>query len=327
MVMAVLLLALVVGLSGCAVNRSVRAVDLTAHTLARPTTADSLTSPEAAVQGIAAIMVADLGLPVPERVTVYLYSGREVFEQGLIRDANIAPVRAAELSDFAVGVGKRRQLLLHDEQGMDRGREWLRLIAHELTHVVQIELAHGEGRVEQWLAEGMAEWVAFTVLERLQLDAVRRRHETAVAGVRSQAALQAGRLDLETLGTPRGFTMRHLREGSLPTYQLSFLMTEYLIHREGFPRTPRIFRGSGSTPRPPGDLSERVRAEPRAVRAGSAAVPPAAHQRTGAKRPGGSIPRRTVLSLNVGSRPAGRKARMLAAKRRAVLEVAPAPSI
>ena len=241
MMMAVLVLALVMGLSGCAVNRSVRAVDLTAHTLARPTTADSLTSPETAVQGIAAIMVADLGLPVPERVTVYLYSGREVFEQGLIRDANIAPVRAAELSDFAVGVGKRRQLLLHDEPGMDRGREWLRLIAHELTHVVQIELAHGEGRVEQWLAEGMAEWVAFTVLEQLQLDAVGRRHETAVAGVRSQAALQAGRLDLETLGTPRGFTMRHLREGSLPTYQLSFLMTEYLIHREGFPRILEYF--------------------------------------------------------------------------------------
>ena len=239
--MATLLLALLLGVAGCAANRSVVAVDLTAHTLVRPSGAASLASAGDAVQGIAAIMVRDLGLPVPERVTVYLYSGREVFEQGLIRDANIAPVRAAELSDFAVGVGKRRQLLLHDEPGMERGREWLRLIAHELTHVSQIELAHGEGRAEQWLAEGMAEWVAFTVLERLELDAVSRRHEVAVAGVRGQAALQAGRLDLETLGTPRGFTMRHLREGSLPTYQLSFLMTEYLIHREGFPRLLEYF--------------------------------------------------------------------------------------
>jgi hypothetical protein len=239
--MATLLVALLFGVTGCAVNRSVLAVDLTGHTLVRPSSAASLTSPVDAVQGVAAVMVRDLGLPLPERVTVYLYSGREVFEQGLIRDANIAPVRAAELSDFAVGVGKRRQLLLHDEPGMDRGREWLRLIAHELTHVAQIELAHGEGRAEQWLAEGMAEWVAFTVLERLQLDLVSRRHELAVAGVRFQAALQAGRLDLETLGTPRGFTMRHLREGSLPTYQLSFLMTEYLIHREGFPRLLEYF--------------------------------------------------------------------------------------
>jgi hypothetical protein len=235
------LLALVLVLAGCAVNRSVVLVDLPAYTLKPPTDPQSLTSPDAAVRGIAAIMVQDLGLVVPERVTVYVYSGREVFEQGLIRDADIAPARAAELSDFAVGVGKRRQLLLHDEPGMSQGAEWLRLIAHELTHVSQIELAQGEGRAEQWLAEGMAEWVAFTVLERLGLDTLNRRRAVAVAGVRSQAALQAGRLDLGTLGTPRGFTMRHLREGSLPTYQLSFLMTEYLIQRDGFPRLVAYF--------------------------------------------------------------------------------------
>jgi hypothetical protein len=216
-------------------------VNLHANTLQTPTDAEDLRSPETAVRGIAAIMVRDLGLVLPERVTVYVYSGREFFEQGLIRDADIAPVRAAELSDFAIGVGKRRQLLLHDEPGMGHGPEWLRLIAHEMTHVSQIELAQGEGRAEQWLAEGMAEWVAFAVLERLRLDTLNRRRAVAVAGVRAQAALQTGRLDLETLGTPRGFTMRHLREGSLPTYQLSFLMTEYLIQRDGFSRLVEYF--------------------------------------------------------------------------------------
>ena len=35
--------------------------------------------------------------------------------------------------------------------------------------------------------------------------------------------------------------MRHLREGSLPTYQLSFLMTEYLIQRDGFSRLVEYF--------------------------------------------------------------------------------------
>ena len=235
------LLLLLLSVAGCAVNRSVVPVNLHANTLQTPTDAEDLRSPETAVRGIAAIMVRDLGLAVPERVTVYVYSGREVFEQGLIRDADIAPVRAAELSDFAVGVGKRRQLLLHDEPGMGQGPEWLRLIAHEMTHVSQIELAQGEGRAEQWLAEGMAEWVAFAVLERLRLDTLNRRRAVAVAGVRAQAALQTGRLDLETLGTPRGFTMRHLREGSLPTYQLSFLMTEYLIRRDGFSRLVEYF--------------------------------------------------------------------------------------
>ena len=56
-----------------------------------------------------------------------------------------SPVRAAQLSDFAVGVGKRGQLLLHRETDDPRSREWLRLLAHELSHVSQIELAQGEG--------------------------------------------------------------------------------------------------------------------------------------------------------------------------------------
>jgi hypothetical protein len=231
-------------LGGCAPARSVSHVNLHPSSLEIPADGDDVRSPEAAVRGVAAIMVRDLGLPVPERVTVYVYSGREVFEQGLIRDADIAPVRAAELSDFAVGVGKRRQLLLHDEPGIGQP-EWLRLIAHEMTHVSQIELARGEGRAEQWLAEGMAEWVAFTVLERLRLDQVARRRAVAVSGIRAHAALQAGRLDLETLGTPRGFTMRHLREGSLPTYQLAFLMTDYLIQRDGFARLVEYFAAAG----------------------------------------------------------------------------------
>src|SRR5262245_39687969 len=137
---------LLLSLSGCAPSRSVVSVNLPATTLQSPTDAHDLRSPEAAVRGIAAIMSRDLGLAVPEQVTVYVYTGREVFEQGLIRDADIAPARAAELSDFAVGVGKRRQLLLHDEPGMDQGPEWIRLIAHEMTHVSQIELAQGRGR-------------------------------------------------------------------------------------------------------------------------------------------------------------------------------------
>jgi hypothetical protein len=210
--------------------------------LTAPHGVEGLTTHEQAVRGISAILVKDLGLPVPEQVTVYVYASREVFQQGLIQDANVSPSRAAELSDFAIGVGKRRQLLLNDEAYQQRGREWFRLIAHELAHVSQIELAQGEGRAEQWLAEGMAEWVAFTVLEHLSLDTVQHRRRVASSGIRNHAALLAARLDLETLGSPRGFTVRHLKEGSLPTYQLAFLMADYLIERDGLGRVVDYFR-------------------------------------------------------------------------------------
>src|SRR5215470_3667659 len=232
---------LLVVVAGCGSGRVVLPITIDPG-LTPPQSVIGMTTHEQAVRGIAAILVKDLGLPVPQQVTVYVYASREVFEQGLIQDANVSPSRAAELSDFAIGVGKRRQLLLNDEAYQQRGREWFRLIAHELAHVSQIEMAQGEGRAEQWLAEGMAEWVAFTVLERVGLDTVQHRRRVAASGIRNHAALVAARLDLETLGSPRGFTVRHLKEGSLPTYQLAFLMADYLIERDGFDRVVAYFK-------------------------------------------------------------------------------------
>ena len=237
-----LLLAALVVVAGCGSGRVVLPFQLDSASLVAPRDSSTLTSHERAVRGLSAILVRDLGLPMPASFVVYVYSGRQVFEQGLIQDAQVTPVRAAELSEFAVGIGKRRQLLLNDDAGHPHGREWLRLIDHELAHVSQIEMAGGEGRAEQWLAEGMAEYVAFMALERLSLDTVDNRRVLATAGIRNHAALVAARLDLETLGNPRGFTVRHLKEGSLPTYQLAFLMADYLIARDGFERVVNYFR-------------------------------------------------------------------------------------
>jgi hypothetical protein len=198
---------------------------------------------EAVVRGVATILRRDLGLPVPEQVTVYLYSSRPVFERGLVSDGQLPPVRAAELGEFAIGVGKRRQLLLHNDGAPPASRYWLRLIAHELTHVAQIELAQTEGVAEQWLTEGMAEWAAFAVLERLGLDTLAERRAIAHGQVRDHPALHPGRLDLVTLGDPRGFTARHQRDGSQATYQLAFLMTDHLALRHGFDQLLVYYRG------------------------------------------------------------------------------------
>jgi hypothetical protein len=238
------LLALVmfIAVAGCGSGRLVLHISIDHGALSRPDSTNELATHDRAVRGIAAILVQDLELPVPELVNVYVYHNRRSFERGLVEDANVSPSRAAELSDFAIAVGKRRQLLLNDEGADHQGREWLRLIAHELAHVSQIELAQGEGRADQWLAEGMAEWVAFTVLERLSVDSVAKRRVSARRGIKGHAALQAARLDLDTLGSPRGFTPRHRREGSLPTYQMAFLMADYLIQRDGLPRMVEYFR-------------------------------------------------------------------------------------
>jgi hypothetical protein len=228
------------GLGGCQSARSVMPVRLDSQDLVPPADPRLLTTHEAAVRGIGAMLVRDFGLPVPDHVTIYVYGSRRVFEEGLVRDAHLAPARAAELSESAIGVGRPRQLLFHDVAS-ERGREWLRLIAHELTHVCQIELAGGERGPAQWLKEGMAEWIAFSVLERLRLDSVARRREAALGSVRRSLAF-ATRLDLEALGSPAGFGARHHGNGATPTYQLSFLMVDHLIERGGFARVVEYFR-------------------------------------------------------------------------------------
>ncbi len=228
------MLCLATVLAGGSDGRVVVPLWLDPLSLMAPTDARALRTTDDAVRGIAAIMAKSFGLAVPDRVTVHVYGGRRAFEQGLMRDARVSPLLAAKLSDFAIGVGSRGQVLLNDQPPDRTQREWLRLIAHELTHLSQIELAGGEGRGEQWLAEGMAEWVAFSTLERLGLDTLGRRRQAVSAALRGHATLLQRGLELEAHGTPQGFTAWHLREGTGPVYQVAFLIADSLIERRGF---------------------------------------------------------------------------------------------
>jgi hypothetical protein len=186
------------------------------------------------VELVKTVLTRDIGLPLPATVGVYIYDSRDKFRQGLIDEAWVSPQGVDELAGFAVGLARPGRVLLNSRAAKARV-EWLRLVAHELTHVAQFQLAGDEGRAEQWLAEGMSEHVAYQVLERLGVGVSLAQHRDAAARrARNQAAFARARLDLHTLGTPRGFTLRHQKEGSVETYHLAFLMVDYLIQREGF---------------------------------------------------------------------------------------------
>jgi hypothetical protein len=182
-----------------------------------------------------------LGLALPADVRVYVYDTRAAFRRGLIDEAYVAAGRVEEIAAFAAGLARPGRVLLYPRAARGR-REWRRLIAHELTHVAQFALAGGDGRADQWLAEGVAERVAFEVLERLGLDTLTERRARALKGARQHPGFAAGKLDLAALGSPREFTLRHQRDGSLETYQLSFLMADYLVERLGLDGVLAYFR-------------------------------------------------------------------------------------
>lgn len=185
-------------------------------------------------------VLQELGLPIPPSTRVYIYSSRQAFRRGIVEDANLSPDGADELAAFAVGLARPGRVLLNGKLS-DAGSEWLRLVAHELTHVAQFQLAGGEGRADQWLAEGMAEHVAFQALERMGVGSLDRQRKVALRRARGQAAVAQSRLDLATLGSPRQFTLRHQREGSTATYHLTFLLADYLVQRHGFDKVVQYF--------------------------------------------------------------------------------------
>jgi hypothetical protein len=185
-------------------------------------------------------VIQELGLPLPPATRVYIYSSRQAFRRGIVEDANLSPDGADELAAFAVGLARPGRVLLNGKLA-DSGSEWLRLVAHELTHVAQFQLAGGEGRADQWLAEGVAEHVAFQALERMGFGSMERQRKVALRRARGQAAVAQSRLDLATLGSPRQFTLRHQREGSTATYHLTFLLADYLVQRNGFDKVVQYF--------------------------------------------------------------------------------------
>ena len=186
------------------------------------------------------VLTTQVGLPLPVNTRVHVYTTREAFRRGLVQDAAMGEDGADELAAFAIGIARPGRALLNGRMA-DGGREWVRLVAHELTHVAQFELAGGEGRAEQWLAEGMAEHVAFQVLERLGGGSLAGHRRVALARVQQQPAFAHGRIELSTLGSPRDFTLRHQREGSVETYHLTFLLADYLIERHGFDAMVKYF--------------------------------------------------------------------------------------
>jgi hypothetical protein len=194
---------------------------------------------------VTAIIVTELDLPLPRQFTVFVYSTRAEYQQGLVRVAGISLLRAVEIADSAVGLGHHRQIFINDEalRGAPR-RDWLGVVAHELTHAAQYELSGGRrGRSEQWLREGMADWVRFLVLERVGEDTFRRQRERvlrAVAGV--LPALRDNPPDLLALGSPPGWSARTVHSGGRLTYGLAFLLTDDLIRRHGFESLRAYFR-------------------------------------------------------------------------------------
>jgi hypothetical protein len=102
------------------------------------------TTYETDVQRIAGVF-NQLELPLPERITFRLYGSTDLLMRDLATDAGVAPSLATVLGEFAAGVAYDQTLLVLEPEFHRGPQAWLRLVAHEMAHLSQGQLADGRG--------------------------------------------------------------------------------------------------------------------------------------------------------------------------------------
>lgn len=214
-------------------------VTLPAPSSRAATSVDAIYDYPTAAASIAAALERRLGIP-PFPVTFQFVSDERAFESALVEYGQ-DPLMARETASVMRAVGMHGRVLLNNkalEQVSWRGR--VRVLAHELIHSLQYELAGGiRGTSEQWLREGFAEWVALNVIDELR--------GRPVADLRAQQQALFRRSDRSR--APRLAQMATFDEWvalverrDLAVYSQAFLTVDFLVSRHGPSAVVEYFR-------------------------------------------------------------------------------------
>jgi hypothetical protein len=187
------------------------------------------------------VMESELGFP-PLSGTLRLYNDRSSLEAGLIGEG-YEPSYAREIASTLDGVSRPGVILANES--VLQWQHWAQRIvflAHEATHVEEYALANGRrGSSEQWLREGVADWVAWRVADSLKLGSFAARRNTAVANLR-QARARHELLTFSALAAQHSWVRAGNRKITSTMYLQAFLAADLLIETQGFPAVLDYFR-------------------------------------------------------------------------------------
>jgi len=65
------------------------------------------------IERVVDMLTQDLGLPLPTGTRVHVYTTREAFRRGLVKDAAMGEEGADELAAFAIGIARPGRVLLN----------------------------------------------------------------------------------------------------------------------------------------------------------------------------------------------------------------------
>ena len=211
---------------------------------------------------IVSVMARDLNLPMADG-TVTFYPNSMVLEAALVvefeKDSEevekqfgptarehfreIIALTARQRATTAVAVGMHKRVLVNELVLVRYAwSERIRVLAHELTHTVQRALVDGRLiSADLWLVEGSAEWVAYKVLDVLDIEAfVKGREHVVDVATKARQYQTFPRLTQLVTGTEWQTWSRSL--GREATYNQAFLAVDFLIEQKGLPAIVEYFR-------------------------------------------------------------------------------------
>ena len=186
------------------------------------------------INAVAALVNGELGLPLPAVSNAHVCADEAALTEEILRNLGAGGLRAWGSVSRALGIATRVGIFLRgDYLGRADLAGRIAVVAHELAHVSQAQLARGGQRdVPSWISEGHAEWVAFRVLDRLGVRAYAASRERVVDSLvasRTPITLfpELSDLTAQTLGT------RWVELGHAATYGQAFLAVDWLVDQYG----------------------------------------------------------------------------------------------
>ena len=211
---------------------------------------------------IASVLSRDFMLPVVD-VSVTVYQSQVSYESGVVAEAlrdrqrrqqqggpGAKLLSEAEFVDAARilavstdAVGNYRDVVVNDARASKYlWHEWVRLLAHELTHSAEKELLNGRpGGADQWLREGFAEWIGYRVADKFGAENFaksRQRILDLIATARSYQTFPS----LNQLARNADWITWFRTLGRAGTYGQALIAVDVLVEQKGIGAMINYFR-------------------------------------------------------------------------------------
>ena len=245
---------------GCAFAPQTFAIPPAAQAV-RPPAYGTRDYPEA-LAAVVSVMVRDLKLP-PVEGSVTVYPSQVSYESGVVAESEkdlerlrkqLGP-RANRLNEeefvlsarrFAVGsvaVGMHKRVLVNDWLvSRYPWPEWVRVLAHELTHTVVKDLVDGRlTTTDQWLNEGFSEWVGYKVVDAFGAENFAVSRKQALDDIATASYYQTFP-SLSQLARNSEWLTWSRTLGRAATYGQALIAVDLLIEQKGLPAIVEYFR-------------------------------------------------------------------------------------